>query len=325
MTVSVVICAYTVSRWDQLVLAVDSLDDQGVPYELILVIDHNAQLFARAHARWPQHRVVENAGERGLSSGRNTALRLVRTPIVAFLDDDAYADPDWLRRLTAPFEAPEVVAVGGAAQPIWPSDAPAVLPDELLWIVGCSYRGLPTTRGPIRNVMGCSMAFRVEPLAAIGGFNPTTGRVGTLPIGCEETEACIELTQADAARTVVYEPAAVVHHHVSGDRTRLAYVVRRSWCEGMSKAAISRTVGARSALSSESSYVTGVLVPGVWRHLVGGRRGVVAAAAIVLSVAAAGLGYLRGRIARVTGVSTHPRPALTTAMPPVAVSDAVST
>lgn len=310
MTVSVVVCAYTIARWDQLVLAVESLDGQQPPCEPILVIDHNPQLYARARERWPHHTVIENAGAQGLSSSRNTALELVRTPIVAFLDDDAYADPQWLTRLYAPFDDADVVAVGGAAVPIWPDAAPAVLPDELLWIVGCSYRGLPTELAPVRNVMGCSMAFRTEPLREIGGFNPTTGRVGSLPIGCEETEACIELTAASPHRRVMYEPRALVHHHVSPDRTGLRYVVRRSWCEGLSKAAISRTIGMRSALSSESSYVTGVLLPGLARHLRAGRRGAAAAFAVVLSVALAGAGYLAGSVLRVSGRPSAHRPPL---------------
>lgn len=299
MSVSVVICAYTLDRWDQLVHSVHSALVQEPEHETILVIDHNDTLLYRARTRWPGITVLANAGPRGLSAGRNTALESATGEVVAFLDDDATAEPHWLERLVAPFADADVVAVGGSAIPIWPGAAPSVLPDELLWIVGCSYRGLPTEAGPIRNVMGCSMAFRREPLMRIGGFNPDTGRVGKLPIGCEETEVCIQLRQDDESRAILYAPEAVVRHHVSADRVRLAYVIHRSWCEGLSKAAISRTVGRREALASESAYAATVLPAAVIRELARGPRGFAAAAAIVLSVGAAGVGYVRGRFAPV--------------------------
>lgn len=307
MSVSVVICAYTLDRWEQLVLAMDSVAAQEPEHQTILVVDHNEELLQRALARWPEALIVANEGRRGLSSGRNTALAHASGEIVAFLDDDAYAEPGWLAQLTSGFSAPSVVAVGGSAVPIWPGREPAVLPEELLWIVGCSYRGLPVEPGPVRNVMGCSMAFRRQPLLAIGGFNPDTGRVGRLPIGCEETEVCIKLQRVDSSASVRYEPAARVRHHVSADRVGWSYVARRSWCEGMSKAAISRTVGRHDALSAESAYATRVLPAAVWRELRRGVPGFTPALAIVTSVVLAGAGYLRGRFARVrTGAALTP-------------------
>lgn len=299
MSVSVVICAYTLDRWDQLVKAMDSVSTQQPAHETILIVDHNHRLYERSLAQWPEALVLENAGPRGLSAGRNTALEAAIGDIVAFLDDDAVAAPNWLERLVEPFSDATIVAVGGSAAPIWPDTAPAVLPEELLWIVGCSYRGLPTQPGPIRNVMGCSMAFRRKPLMDIGGFNPDTGRVGALPIGCEETEACIQLRQADPARSIYYAPAAEVRHHVSSDRVRMRYVMHRSWCEGISKAAISRTVGRQDALAAESAYATRVLPAAVWREIRRGRRGLVPATAIVMSLGLAAAGYLRGRFATV--------------------------
>lgn len=299
MSVSVVICAYTLDRWDQLVLAMDSVSFQSPAHEMILVVDHNPELLERARSRWPDSVVLSNTSRRGLSGGRNTALQIASGEVIAFLDDDAVAEPGWLAALVMPFEDPLVVAVGGTATPIWPDEAPAVLPVELLWIVGCSYRGLPESAGPIRNVMGCSMAFRRSPLLEIGGFNLDTGRVGKRPIGCEETEACISLRQSDPARVILHAPAARVRHHVSADRVRFSYVANRSWCEGLSKAGIARTVGRQDALASETAYAARVLPAGVWRELRRGRSGLVPAFAIVVSLGLAGAGYVWGSIAAV--------------------------
>jgi len=296
MSIAVVICAYTLDRWDQLVLSIESVRAQQPAHETILVVDHNDALRARALERWPDLLVIANVGSQGLSAARNTALAATEAEVVAFLDDDAWADEGWLAALTAPFDDPAVVATGGRALPIWPEAAPAVLPPELLWIVGCSYLGLPETDADVRNVMGCSMAYRTAPLRALGGFNPDTGRVGRLPIGCEETEVCIRLRADDPARVIRYVPGAVVHHHVSADRVRLRYVAHRSWCEGISKAAISRTVGRQSALASESAYVTGVVPAGIVRQLGDGPTGWIGAGAIALSVMLAAAGYVRGRL-----------------------------
>ncbi len=291
-----VICAYTLARWDQLVLSVESVLRQDPEHETILVVDHNEPLMLRARERWPDLTVIRNVGRRGLSSARNSALAVTGADVVAFLDDDAWADERWLEHLVTPFEDDRVVATGGRALPIWPGATPAVLPPELLWIVGCSYRGLPEQDAEVRNVMGCSMAYRAEPLRELGGFNPDTGRVGRLPIGCEETEVCIRLRAADASRVIRYIPDSVVHHHVSPDRVRMRYVVHRSWCEGVSKAAISRTVGRQQALASESSYVTTVLPSGVARAIGSGPAGWIGASAIVASVLFAALGFARGRL-----------------------------
>ncbi len=155
MSITAIVCAYTMARWDQLVLAIDSLARQDPAHDVILVIDHDDELYARAVATMRGVTVLANDGARGLSAARNRALREAEGEIVAFLDDDAWADAGWLDRLARPFADPHVVAVGGTAVPIWPAAEPAVIPPELRWIVGCSYRGQPTALAEVRNVMGC--------------------------------------------------------------------------------------------------------------------------------------------------------------------------
>ena len=64
--VSVVLCAHTEERWEQLVCAVDSLHSQSIPpCEILVVIDHNPALADRAYRRLPSVRVIENERERG--------------------------------------------------------------------------------------------------------------------------------------------------------------------------------------------------------------------------------------------------------------------
>lgn len=296
-TVAVVICAYTQQRWGDLQAAVESAKRQPEATEVVVVIDHEPELLLRAAARWPELRVVANAEERGLSGARNTGVALAESDVVAFLDDDAAADPDWLMHLVEALDLPDVVGVGGRATPSWPDTTGAgPFPDELLWIVGCSYAGLPTEAGDVRNVIGSSMAFRRDVLLAAGGFRSGIGRVGNQPLGCEETELCIRIAQMRPSARIRYEPRSNVSHRVSPDRVSMRYVRRRSYYEGISKAVLSRRVGARDSLSSESTYLTRVLPAALLRELGAiGRGGGSRALAIVTSVVATVTGYAVGR------------------------------
>jgi GT2 family glycosyltransferase len=54
----------------------------------------------------------------GASAARNRALREARHDIVAFTDDDAAPDPDWLRALLRNFDDPLVLCVTGLTMPL---------------------------------------------------------------------------------------------------------------------------------------------------------------------------------------------------------------
>ncbi|MGA8113760.1 MAG: glycosyltransferase [Actinocatenispora sp.] len=306
-SVSVVICCYTEARWDDVTAAVKSLGEQTVtPAEVLLIVDHNPALSRRARDGLDGVRVADNNRRPGLSGARNTGVALATGEVVAFLDDDARADPAWLERMLVCYQDPDVAAVGGHAIPRWPDDSrpPAHLPPELYWVIGCGYRGQPTELSPVRNLMGCAMSFRRAHLDGLGGFAEHVGRTATLPLGCEETELCIRLRQRVPTARTLLEPAATVHHRVTPDRMTWRYLRRRSWAEGLSKAAVAKLVGQQDALSTESSYLRSVLTRAVGRSLreavSGHPRGLAAAAGIVLATGAAGLGYLVGRFRQPT-------------------------
>jgi glycosyltransferase involved in cell wall biosynthesis len=133
--ISVVICAYADHRWPQLQEAVESVRGQSRPaLETIVVIDHNPALLERARRELAGAAVIENQEPRGLSGARNSGLRIARGAVVAFLDDDAVAEPDWLTWLAAPYAEPQVLGVGGAIEPRWMSTRPAGFPAEFQWV-----------------------------------------------------------------------------------------------------------------------------------------------------------------------------------------------
>jgi GT2 family glycosyltransferase len=328
---TVVICVYTEKRWDDIVAAVGSVQAQDVrAAEVLVVVDHNPALLERACAEFGEHvRVLANAHRQGLSGARNTAVAAAAGDVVVFLDDDAAARPGWLRALLAPYADPDVVAVGGVAHPLFPGARPSLLPTggrgadatgELDWVVGCTYTGQPTEQAEVRNLMGCNMSLRREVFARVGGFAEDLGRIGRNPLGCEETELCIRIRQSyrrmGRGARIVFEPAAEVDHRVSADRVRWAYLRRRSWSEGLSKAAVSRLVGSDDALSTERAYVASVLPGAVARELRARRPA--AALAIVTALAATAAGYLRGKL---PGATSAVRLPAADVVPPVPVDD----
>ena len=317
VTASVVICVYTEKRWDDIVGAVESVAAQDVrPVETIVVVDHNPALLDRAREAFAPAgvQVVPNAHKQGLSGARNTAVELAEGEVVVFLDDDAAARPGWLRALLEPYADPAVAGVGGVAHPRFPADRPVTLPGdapadrdatgELDWVVGCTYTGQPTAQAEVRNLMGCNMSLRAEVFKRVGGFAEDIGRIGKNPLGCEETELCIRARQAYKAdgRTIkiLFEPRAVVDHRVSADRVEWAYLRRRSWAEGLSKAAVSKLVGSDDALSTERGYVATVLPKAVLREVRARRP--VAAAAVVVCLGFTTAGYVRGKL---PGATAH--------------------
>jgi GT2 family glycosyltransferase len=298
LSFSVVICAYSDDRWLDLERAVVSVEAQTRPaLETVVVVDHNPALLARARSELPGVHSVSNRGERGLSGARNSGVEVARGDVVAFLDDDAAAAHEWLERLAACYGDDDVLGVGGSIEPMWPRARPPWFPPEFDWVVGCTYRGMPSSRTSVRNLIGANMSLRRNALAAVAGFRSGIGRVGTRPVGCEETELCIRALQRWPGRRFVYEPQARVAHRVDAARTGWRYFLRRCYAEGQSKALVTRLCGARDALATERAYTLRVLPLGAFdalREAVRGRRPAqaLAAAAIVAGLSATTAGYV---------------------------------
>lgn len=302
---TVVICAHTEERWDDLVAAVASVEAQcRDDDEVVVVIDHNPALLARARGAFTAATVVDNDGPRGESGARNAGVAVASGEVVAFLDDDATAAPGWLDALLAWYADPEVLGVGGAADPAWDTARPRWFPPEFDWVVGCAYRGLPTTAAPIRNLMGCTMSFRRSVIEDAGGFYDGLGRTGDDGFGCSETEFCLRARRLVGGR-FVYEPLARIRHRVPVGRTRWSYFATRCRAEGRSKARLADREGADDALALERAYVRRALPAGVargGRDLLRGDLGGAGRATVILAgLGLTGAGYLAGLVGRPRG------------------------
>jgi len=282
---------------------VESLRQQTTPpCEVIIVVDHNPDLMQRVQTHIPDVIAIENQNPRGLSGARNSGLAIAKGQLIAFLDDDAAAEPDWLERLVRCCENPQVLGAGGTVEPLWLSKQPKWFPEEFYWVVGCTYQKRPDRPIVVRNPYGGCSCIRREVFETVGGFRSTIGRIGKLPVGCEETELCIRAQQHWPDRFFLYEPEARIHHHIPAVRGKWSYFRSRCYAEGLSKAAVTRYVGAQGGLAAERSYTLHTLPRGVWKGLMDTLRGDISgcqrAGAIIAGLFITTTGYVVGTISQ---------------------------
>ena len=93
--ISVIICTYAEDRWNDLIAAVESVQQQTLlPREIIVVVDHNPSLLKRVQEQIQGVVVVENMQAHGASGARNSGIAVAKGNIITCLDDDAIAMPD---------------------------------------------------------------------------------------------------------------------------------------------------------------------------------------------------------------------------------------
>ncbi|MDO8106004.1 glycosyltransferase [Isoptericola sp. b441] len=238
--VTVVVC--TLGEDPRLVRTVESVLGQTYP-ELEVVVVDNRPTTGRVPELLdgiadPRVRIVPESA-RGLSAARNAGVAHARGELIAFTDDDAHADPDWVRRLSAGFACgDQVVAVTGL-----------VVPDELrtpaqhlfeefggfdkgfsrtVWSMRPASLGVRAVTGSHGGLFpysagvygsGNNMAFRASWLRASGLFDEALG-AGSLTKGGEDLDAFLAVMLD--GKVLVYEPAAVVRHSAREGMAELA-------------------------------------------------------------------------------------------------------
>ena len=196
--VSVIVCSYNGSR--TLRDCCDGLQRLEYPDYEVIVVDDGSTDSTGAIAESYGFRVIRTEN-RGLSRARNTGLAAATGEIVAYIDDDAYPDPDWLTYLVLTLSSSSHVGVGG----------PNLTPAEDGPVAQCVARapGNPThvllTDEEAEHLPGCNMAFRKSALEAIGGFDPRFRTAG------DDVDVCWRLREQ--GWTLGFSPAATVWHH----------------------------------------------------------------------------------------------------------------
>jgi O-antigen/teichoic acid export membrane protein/glycosyltransferase involved in cell wall biosynthesis len=302
--VSVVVCTYDIERLDQLLACLDSLRAQTMrPREVIVVVDGTDEVAEALHLRAGPETLHVLPVNSGLSAARNAGVDLVVTRWVAFLDDDAVAEPSWLQRMVDAAEDLSAAGASGRSLPAFDGPEPDWFPPEMLWTVGCSYLGLPTERSLARNVFGGCAVLRTDLFRRVGGYDVTLGRRGSGVEGGEEADFSLRVAKLDATTRFVLVPEAVIRHRVGVSRLSSSYVFGRCYSDGRTKSILARRLGT-GALSTEKAYLARIVPLGVLRAMIRGRWR--SAYVLIGGMASAACGYVAGRMAKLPHPVSEP-------------------
>ncbi len=174
-------------------------------------------------------------GRLGLSWARNAGLSAAQSPLVAYLDDDACAEPQWVEALLRAFDAahPAPLCVAGPVFLNW-AGLPQRVPSHYWSLL--SYLNYGTESRPLSEneyLVGANMAFDRETLAKVGGFSTDLGRKGSKLLSGEEAQVVSSIRQQGGS--VYYAAKAAVWHIVQPDRVRPSWLWRRIFWDGASQ------------------------------------------------------------------------------------------
>ncbi len=196
--ISVVVCSHNGAR--TLGDCLEALERLDYPdYELIVVDDGSTD--ATAEVAGDYDVTLIRTENRGLSAARNTGLEAASGEIVAYIDDDAWPDRDWLTYLAAAFVTTPHVGVGG---PNIPPRASGVMEAAAAAAPGGPMHVLVSDE-EAEHIPGCNSAFRRDRLLEIGGFD------AQFRIAGDDVDVCWRLQER--GWTLGFCPAALVWHH----------------------------------------------------------------------------------------------------------------
>lgn len=225
LTVSAVVV--TMCRPDFVRTCLGHLERQTLAPTETIVVDASPDRRTEelVHDEFPGVTYVRNPlGAGTMATSRELGFRASSGDIVAFLDDDAFAFPDWLAALLVPYEDPQVGAVGGR---VLRGEPPEFHPGMEIGRIrddsslSGNFDADPGHPIEVEHIQGANMSYRRSVLALLGGIHD--GYPGT----ClrEESDLCCRVRSI--GKTIVFAPGAVVDHvaapYVRGKRFDLRY------------------------------------------------------------------------------------------------------
>jgi glycosyltransferase involved in cell wall biosynthesis len=193
----------------------------------------------------------------GLSQARNTGVKASHGDILAFIDDDAIADENWLLELTKIYQETAAIGVGGAIKGLWLCPRPRWFHPDLDILLSLldlgKYRrefSLPSN-APV----GTNMSFRREVFERYGIFNTALGRGSSKISGGEETELFTKIVSDN--QLVLYCPDLIVFHKVTPAKVRFSSLCKLAYEQGRIASFFSRRDGSWSRyfkLSDQSLF-----------------------------------------------------------------------
>lgn len=211
-TLTAVVVIPTFNRPDRVRECLSHLARQSVRPDRIIVVDSSPDARTEAVVReFPEVVYVRNPMGRGRTpESRNIGYSLTQEDIVAFLDDDANARPDWLAQILTRYADPEVAGVGGSALNGIPGERRSglgsiglILPDGRL--TG-NFAADPGRDLDVDHLLGANMSFRRTAIEEVGGI------YGDYPGTCLREESDLALRIRVLGHRLIYTPEAIVDH-----------------------------------------------------------------------------------------------------------------
>ena len=239
VTIAAIICTH--NREQYLGSAIDSLLGQDCDsFEVVVVDNGSTDRTSEIVAAYLPHPRLKYVYEPvlGLSVARNRGAKETTAPILAYLDDDGIASPQWLRVLVEAYNKNDKLGIaGGKVTLIWPEgiSRPPWISENLAGGLGAYDLGEAVVYidQPGLTPRGLNYSLRRTFLQQVGGFDANLGRVGKKLLSNEElymTELALK-----QGWQVAYLPQALVAHHVAPERLKPGWFLQRSWWQGVSE------------------------------------------------------------------------------------------
>ena len=209
-------------------------------YEICVVnnacTDATPDIVAAIAARYPRHNLfMVSEPVAGLSRARNCGIAATHAPLIADIDDDATANPDWLEHFVTRFATlPDTVGiVGGDVNPLWGTQPPEWLNPLMKGILSAALNLGDVARflEPHEGLLECNTCYRRAALASAGNFPTDLGRVNNFLLS---GEGAVNAVIRAKGWSLFFEPAALVHHMISAERITPQWLRKRVFWQGIS-------------------------------------------------------------------------------------------
>jgi len=223
-----IICTY--NRANLLKTAIHSVIQQSASpdeYEILVIdsasTDNTKNVVQDIQRDFPAVKYVYEQ-QLGLSHARNRGIKEADTEIVAFLDDDARAEKNWVTEIQNSFEKIEKLsALGGPVYLEWEgSKKPSWLAKHLEYALSYQYYG--DAKVHVNHLNGCNMAFFKKALEQYGGFNTEIGRIGDQMLAGEESHLYVRMRKDQ--KVIIYNPQMTVYHFVPLYKQKISYFIK---------------------------------------------------------------------------------------------------
>lgn len=257
--ICVIICTF--NRCNYLPKLIESLKTQMLSKERfeILIVDNNStddtlKVVHTFQKSTPNLRYMFEPRQ-GLSIARNRGLSETEFPIVVYIDDDAYAEPQWLTSYIEAFgKDDKIMCVGGPVDLDWQGERPAWIPAryESLF-TSLDYGTEEKYLTPRDYLVGANMGFRRNWLREPGGFPENLGRKGACLISGEE--ASVYRRIFESGNKVLYHPGAKIWHTVTSERKTKRWFFRRLFWDGATQPILDSGIGQKKGVYLKGAYL----------------------------------------------------------------------